>query len=231
MKKLGIPDLIHNFVFQSTFYMKKEEQITHIAEIKAMMEKSTRFLSLSGLSGVAAGTIALIGAAIAFFALDYHYRYTDIDAYFSEGMYCQWRQNLPLLIADGIGVLVLAIGSAVFFTIRKAKKDGNRLWNSAAKRLVINLFIPLATGGVVCLIMLYHGFLFLVAPFTLIFYGLALLNASKFTLDEIRSLGMAEILLGIVATIFLGYGLLFWAIGFGIFHIVYGIYMYRKHGS
>ena len=209
--------------------MKNKEHINHIVEIKAMMEKSTRFLSLSGLSGVAAGTIALIGAAIAFFALDYHHRYMDINAYLSEGMYCQWRQNLPLLIADGIGVLVLAIGSAMFFTIRKAKKDGNRLWNPAAKRLLINLFIPLATGGIIFMIMLYHGLVYLVAPFTLIFYGLALINASKFTLDEIRTLGISEIVLGLLASFLVGYGLLFWAVGFGLLHIFYGIYMYRKH--
>ena len=69
----------------------------------------------------------------------------------------------------------------------------------------------------------------LVAPTTLLFYGLALYNAGKYTLDEIRYLGVSEIILGLLGCIFIGYGLMFWALGFGVLHIVYGFMMWWKY--
>jgi hypothetical protein len=63
----------------------------------------------------------------------------------------------------------------------------------------------------------------------LIFYGLALINASKYTYNDIRYLGISELLIGLCSTLFLGYGLFFWAAGFGLAHIVYGALMYFKY--
>jgi hypothetical protein len=94
---------------------------------------------------------------------------------------------------------------------------------------VINLAIPLAVGGIFCAILLYHGIVYLMAPAMLIFYGLALVNGSKYTLTDIRYLGLSEIVLGVFAAFFIGYGLLAWAIGFGVLHIVYGTLMYYKY--
>jgi hypothetical protein len=42
-------------------------------------------------------------------------------------------------------------------------------------------------------------------------------------------LGICEIGLGLIASIYMGYGLLFWAVGFGVLHIIYGIVMYMKY--
>ena len=113
--------------------------------------------------------------------------------------------------------------------MRKAKRKGLPVWDSTAKRLLLNLLIPLATGGLFCLVLLYHRQVGMIAPATLIFYGLALLNASKYTLNDIRYLGILEIIIGLIASVYIGYGLLFWAVGFGVLHIVYGIVMYSKY--
>jgi hypothetical protein len=130
---------------------------------------------------------------------------------------------------DAFVVLVLALFFGVFFTTRNARKKGLPFWDATVKRMLINLFIPLVAGGVFCLILLYHHLVFLIAPSTLLFYGLALINASKFTLTDIRYLGISEIILGLIAMVFVGYGLIFWAIGFGVLHIVYGLAMYIKY--
>jgi predicted lysophospholipase L1 biosynthesis ABC-type transport system permease subunit len=45
------------------------QHLEDIAEIRAMMERSTRFLSLSGLSGVFAGTFGLIASGLAYFRI------------------------------------------------------------------------------------------------------------------------------------------------------------------
>ena len=218
--------IINYFVIQSTFKMSKEQQhIEDIQTIKDIMTKSTRFMSLSGISGVLAGTYALVAAYLAYSNI-----YTD-QAYFEYRKAIINTDSVISLTAIAVITLVLTIGSGVFFSIRKAKRDNEIFWNKQAKRLLVNLVIPLATGGALCVILLSKGYIGVIAPLTLIFYGLALVNASKYTLTEVRSLGLLEIFLGLIAMQFIGYGLLFWAIGFGILHIVYGLVMYLKHGA
>jgi hypothetical protein len=136
---------------------------------------------------------------------------------------------LSFFLIDAMFVLVASIVVGLILTWRSAKKNGQTIWDATAKRMLINLMIPLVTGGFFCMILLMHGLIGLVAPVTLIFYGLALINGSKYTLDDIRYLGICEIILGLLASIFIGYGLLFWAIGFGVLHIVYGMLMYNKY--
>ena len=136
---------------------------------------------------------------------------------------------LKFFFLDAALVLIFAISFGIFFTTRKAKKKGQKIWDKLSQRLLINLLIPLVAGGIFCLALLKHGMFSLVAPATLIFYGLALVNASKYTLTDIHYLGLIEIVLGLIALFYIGYGLEFWAIGFGVLHIVYGLMMYFKY--
>lgn len=205
--------------------MEKQKYLDDLQEIRAIMDRSSRFISLSGMSGIAAGIIALIGAWLAY------------DIVYANQNYLSYRtadlssESIFTLLAVATATLLVSLGAVVFFTQRKARKTKQKLWDAQAKRLVINLMIPLAAGGVLCIILLFKGFVGLVAPLTLLFYGLAMVNASKYTLSEIRSLGIIEIALGLLACQFIGFGLLFWAVGFGVFHIVYGIAMHLKYGS
>ncbi|MCV9385940.1 hypothetical protein [Reichenbachiella ulvae] len=203
--------------------MEKQKYLEDLQDIKSIMDRSSRFISLSGMSGVAAGVVALIGAYLA-----YQTVYTGQD-YLSYRRAEMTQVNLILLIGIACGVLALSLIGGLYFTQKKAKKANLKLWDNQAKRLVINLMIPLATGGLVCLIVLSKGFIGFVAPFTLIFYGLGLVNASKYTLSEIRSLGIMQIALGLIGCQYIGFGLILWALGFGVLHIVYGIVMYKKY--
>ncbi|MCL6260108.1 hypothetical protein M3O96_13485 [Aquiflexum sp. TKW24L] len=205
--------------------MEKEKYIQDLRQIKEIMDRSSKFISLSGLSGIAAGIIALVGAWYA-----YRNIYTESDFYGYQVVTLS-SESIVSLIGLGAVILILAISAGIFFTAQKAKKANQKVWNSQAKRLLINLSIPLVTGGVLCLIFLSRGFIGFIAPLTLIFYGLALVNASKYTHEEIRSLGLIEIALGLLSAYFIGFGLLFWAIGFGLLHIVYGIIMHYRYGS
>ena len=207
----------------------QQEPIQQLNEIRSLMERSSRFISLSGLSGVSAGILALIGAGIAFFYLDFDQRYFNIDRYFQEMSYKRFAGSWLFISLDALAVLFFALFAGYYFTSRKAKKSGLKVWDPVARRLLINLFIPLAAGGLFCLILLYHRLVFMVAPATLIFYGLALLNASKYTLHEVRVLGISEIILGLMASWLVGYGLLFWAVGFGVLHIFYGLMMFFRY--
>ncbi len=205
--------------------MNKEKYIDDLKEIKSIMERSSRFISLSGISGVIAGALALIGAYSAYLTV-----YTGQN-YLSYRRADMTMESLAILVGIAVSVLTLSIGAGIFFTQKKAKKNNQKLWDSQTRRLIVNLMIPLIVGGVLCLILLSKGFIGLIAPITLIFYGLALVNASKYTLDEIRSLGLIEIGLGLIGCQFIGFGLILWAVGFGLLHILYGIFMHLKYGS
>ncbi|MCU0444804.1 MAG: hypothetical protein MUE85_07780 [Microscillaceae bacterium] len=203
-----------------------ETPLETLSEIRALMERSSRFISLSGLSGVFAGFFALIGALVAYFYLEY-------DLSFQKSIYDAnlsiRTEKLIFLLVDAGLVLILALSFGAYFTYRKARRLGLNMIDKTAYRLAENLLIPLVVGGIFCLVLIFRGQIGLVAPSTLIFYGLALLNGSKYTLDDVRGLGIMEIVLGLLALLFVGYGLIFWAIGFGVLHIWYGTKMYLKY--
>ncbi len=184
-----------------------------------MMEKSTRFLSLSGLSGVMAGITAIAGAAFAWLYI--------LNTPLAIGFDCY--HQMTIMLADAILVLLISLGFGVYFSAKKAKKSKQKLFNKVTLKTFYNLCVPLVTGGLFSLICLYRGDLVIIASVTLIFYGLALVNASKYTYDEIHYLGITEIVLGIGAAVFMHYGIIFWTIGFGVCHIIYGLIMYKKY--
>ncbi|MCB0823350.1 MAG: hypothetical protein KDC09_11680 [Bacteroidales bacterium] len=211
--------------------MEKSKEFKDLQEIKSLMERSSRFLSLSGLSGVSAGIIALIAAAIAYYLLDFgRIKYTT-NFYLLRPMeeFSYQMDLLTNLLILAIATFVLALASAYYFSWRKAKKYNYSLWDHTTKRLLFQLFIPLIAGGVFALILIDRNDGTLLAAVTLIFYGLALVNAGKYTLSEVQYLGISEIVLGLLAGIFTCWGLLFWAIGFGILHIIYGLVMYYRY--
>lgn len=211
---------------------QNNEHLDALQEIRRMMERSSRFISLSGLSGIGAGLSALIGATLVYLYLDTVPFKRMPGYYVISSNYENWgigyRSFFILITAL---VLMLAVGSGIYFTTRAARSRKQKIWDALTKRLLINLAIPLIAGGIFCMGLLYHGLAGLVAPTTLIFYGLALINASKYTLNDIRYLGISEIVLGLFGTFYLGYGLDLWAIGFGLLHIIYGVSMYYKYES
>jgi hypothetical protein len=112
---------------------------------------------------------------------------------------------------------------------RKAKKNKQSLFNKITLRAAYNLLTPLVTGGIFSLVLLYNGEIEFIASSTLIFYGLALINASKFTVGEIHWLGLGEIFCGLLAAIYLYHGIYWWTLGFGVLHIIFGLVMYFKY--
>ena len=203
------------------------ESLQEVKDIRRMMERSSRFISLSGLSGVSAGVFALAGAAVARYIIfkNYYTEYND-RGFFASGDFSALKWQLIVLAA---GVFVAAFFSAFYFTWRKSNRQGYSLWNLTSRRLFWNMAIPLAAGGLFILGMLQYNEWRFVAPACLVFYGLALVNASKYTLTDIRYLGYCEIITGLINMLWIGKGLYFWAVGFGVLHIVYGIVMWWKY--
>lgn len=211
--------------------MENSKELKDLQEIKSMMKRSSRFLSLSGLSGVSAGIIALVSATIAYYLLAYEQNSYGADFYLLRPM-VELGHHLNLLAQLSmlaVATFVLALLGAFYFSWRKARKYNYSLWDHTTRRMLFQLLIPLVTGGIFALIMINRNEGTLLAAVTLIFYGLALVNAGKYTLSEIQYLGIFEIILGLLAGFFPNFGLLFWAVGFGFLHIFYGLVMYYRY--
>jgi hypothetical protein len=212
-----------NFASQSTF-MENHQILDDLSQIKGILEARTQFRTLSGLSGVVAGLWALGGAYVAtqiIYNAD-HIIYDDIRAGVNS-------VDLGALMLVAVVTFLGALSTGIFFSVRNAHRLRTKFWNPVAAKLILNFSIPMAMGGVFLLALLYRGYYMLVAPTCLVFYGLALVNASNYTYSDIRKLGLAMLATGSVSLFLPGYGLYCWAFGFGVLHIVYGGIMYFKY--
>jgi hypothetical protein len=214
------------FVFQSTFMDTSNPSLETLQDIRRIMDRSSRFISLSGLSGISAGLFGLAGAGLGYQWITEYTRGLGFDRLYRAGDldFLEWK-----LLLLACAVLLGALVSAFYFTWRKATRDGLPFWDHSSRRLLANLLVPLIAGGIFIAALWYHNDLQYVAPVCLVFYGLALVNASKYTVSDIRYMGLCEIALGLAGLFFVGYGLLFWALGFGLLHIVHGMLMWWKY--
>lgn len=204
--------------------MKEEDVYSDLSAIRNLMERSTKFISLSGLSGVLAGAYALAGGWFAYRLIYRESGGTQIrESYVSDPLV--WKQ----LVFIAAGVLALSLATGIWLSVRKARKQQENCWNTGSKRLLASLAVPLLTGGLFILIMLLRGQYGIIAPACLLFYGLALVAGSQYTFSDVKWLGFCEILLGLLAALMPGYGLVFWITGFGLLHIIYGIVMHFKY--
>lgn len=199
-----------------------------IQAIREIMERSSKFMLLNSWAGFFAGTCALIGAAVAWFGV------LDAGALHYDEFLCSVGGSPVNSVTIGLGsvalvVLLLAGVAAFWFSYRKAQKAGQKFWTTSTRRVLAHLLIPIVSGGIFVLILVSRNQIDLVASAMLIFYGLALVNAGKFTSGEIHYLGMAEIAVGLLAGVFASFGLVFWAIGFGLLHLVYGVVMWVRY--
>lgn len=206
--------------------MKEQKDYTQdLAEIRSMMERSSKFLSLSGWSGIMAGVYALAGAYIAYA----YFHFTPDEITYNPAYSGSESSNLPNVIALAVGILVLAVGTATFLSYKNAVAKGEKVWNAASRQLLVNMAVPLSAGGIVLLIFISQGLIGLLAPFSLLFYGIALFSAGKFTYEALKFLGMILIGLGLISMYVIEYSILLWGVGFGIVHIAYGIYLHFKY--
>lgn len=203
--------------------MDNKKYLDDLQAIKDIMSRTSQFISLSGLSGISTGIIALVGVFMANYLIFKNQQFLTYNP-----VEIPTAAIINLMLIASI-TLFLSIGSALFFTNRKTKSKNENVWDLQAKRLLFNLLLPLFTGGLFCLMLLSKGFIGMLPSVSLIFYGLALVNGSKYTLEEIRTLGIIQIVLGLLAFHFIEYSLWFWGFGFGVVQIIYGLIIQRKY--
>ena len=209
-----ILNVLFYFVSQSTFYMNKDKALESVNEIKELMEKSSKFISVSGLAAILAGIYALAGAYIA----------TQVITPETHLIV-----TLEFMAIIALSVLATAAVTAGILSYCKSQKTGQSFFSRLTYRALWNFSLPMLAGGIVCISILMHEYYDILASVMLLFYGLALVNTSKFTYSSVAWLGYAFICLGVVDCFWEGHSLLFWTIGFGGFHILYGILFYLHY--
>ena len=202
--------------------MENNNPVETLNDIKQMMERSSRFISLSGFSGIIIGILAII--IVSLYCQHYAINPLDLDYAYLKSLP---PSHITVALVAALGLMLTSMAVATIMTIRRSAKLKISIWGQASKRLFINMFIPLSIGIVFCFILLFRE-LDLVLPLSLVFYGMSLFNAGNYTQKSIRSLGIIEMLLGILCLVFMRYHILFWTIGFGLMHVLYGTYMYLK---
>ncbi|WP_278479810.1 hypothetical protein [Tannerella forsythia] len=209
--------------------MKNKEVFNTLNEIRSLMEKSSKVLSLSGASAILVGGYACISAVVAYYMLGGTGGWSqDLLSFPRLQVNTPYRMQLMLIFAAIL--VVLCLTTVFFFSRRKAKRSGQRfVFDRTAQRMLLNFFLPLAVGGILCLSLIWKQHYGLTSSVMLIFYGIALINASSYTYSNTRYLGYAELLLGLADSFVEGHALLFWTMGFGVFHIVYGIFFHLKY--
>jgi hypothetical protein len=211
------------FEDQSTFMSTNISGLNTLQDIRNMMEKSSRFISLSGWSGISAGICGLAGAWFAWQRINAFHAQAN-----SASSQCIDCLKTDLLVIASL-VFAAAFATAFFFTFLRSRRDGSVLWGPAARRLLWNTLFPMLAGGLVILRLVSLEQYDIIISVSLIFYGLALINGSRYTIGEVRYLGYAELATGLISLWLPELGLYLWAIGFGLLHIVYGIAMWWKY--
>jgi len=204
-----------------------QKHISDISEIRSMMERASKFISLSGISGVSAGIVALIGASVAFWYLN-----VFMPAHNEASIMEQSDKligTISFLFADAFATFLMAFAFAIIFTTRNSKKKNIPIWDFNSKRILIHLLVPLFAAFLFIIALVYYRYYLLIIPSSLIFYGLSLINAGHFTFRDIKILGYLELFLGLVSLLLVHWALYFWAFGFGFLHIIYGAMMYFKY--
>lgn len=205
--------------------MEPEPSLEELKKIRSLMERSSIYHSLSGLSGVAAGVIGLIVYAVVYGLVDPFIEEQPQVKYTDEGR----LYLIKIFFGASVICLLLAFAAIFFFNWRKARRNDLSFFEPAMQKMFVNLFIPLIAGGLYSVMLLREQQFLLIAPSMLIFYGLAMIQASRHTIIEIRYLGLVELVLGLIAIFMKEYGIWFWLAGFGAVNLIYGAYIYFRY--
>ena len=200
------------------------EPMESLREIRSIMERSTTFMSLTGLSGVVSGLIGILTVIIVS---------VKLKSVFLSGNAIYRMVTQPdlrlFIIITALAALILALASGLLLTCLKARKRKQEIWNSVSRRFAVHLFLPLVAGGLFTIALVLNGQLQFVCPAMLLFFGLALVNAARFVQMDMFWLGTLEVSLGVAASFWTPGGLILWGGGFGLATLLYGTFMYFKY--
>ncbi len=190
--------------------------------IRSLMERPIKYSTQSGLAGIVAGAAALAGVAA---DAEVTRRNPGL-----EGLWismCVWA-----------AVFAVAFLGTLLLTRLRERRRGMPAWSLIKRRILLTILPPFVAGVglTIAIIYRYVGVgsdeWLLIPAVWMLFYGVALWQLGEFSIVEVRVMGAAFILAGIVAAA-LYQASPYEALGvtFGGFHIVYGLVVWVRHGG
>jgi hypothetical protein len=196
-----------------------EEARENLRVIRQTMERSTKYSTLSGLSGVLIGLAAIAGVLAT--------NWLTGDAPPGASVY----RHPSALALVWVSVLVMAVAIDFACNKRRAARVGKHVVSPLGAHIVLAALPAFLAGGVLTLFFYQHALLYYVWGVWMLSYGLAISAVGLFSVKPVLALGAAFVLAGAVTLLLpLPYHLYMMALTFGGFHIGYGVVMARKHG-
>jgi len=205
--------------------------------MKKSLEQSSRFISLSGLSGVFVGFCGLLGTYIMHYLIRGDDTKSDKEMLNIISSFDYYNLSVHVFVGEhliflAIYTVIFAILFAFYLTLRRSKRENHPIWDIHIQKQLSTLSIPLIVGLIFVIKLVASANYPLIVPSLLLFYGIALVNIRGLTNGDIGYLGYAFIVLGIVNLWLEGWGILFFGFGFGVLHIIYGtvtFIIYERH--
>lgn len=208
--------------------MDNKDALNTLQEIKDLMSRSSRFQTISGWSIVIIGIYASIVSLGAWLLLGDHQSYTWLPQFAQDFAINTPSRTLIALVIAAILVVVSFTTVCIGSYLKTKRVNQTFAFDQTVRRCLINFFVPAVAGALFCVAMLVQGHYGLTSSIMLLFYGLALINCSHYTSSSIALLGYGQLLLGIVDCFVIHHAILFWFLGFGLLHIIYGLYLVIK---
>lgn len=191
-----------------------------LEEIKEMMSQSSKFISLSGLSGIVIGLLTILSVYI--FSTQYQINPLDGEA---QALSSLTENELLRLYNASVVLLIFSLIITFLMSKHKAKKEGKDIWGPASRQLISSMALPFSFGFLFCSILFFKA-PDMVLPLSLLVYGFSLFSGSRNTLNSIKTFGIIQMSLSVICLLFSGYSILIWTLGFGLSHAIYGAFMH-----
>ena len=214
--------LKNSILLCNTKYFEMKNPSQELSEIKSMMERSKRFLSLSGIAGIPVGLTALAGIAAINFTIHQSWNVWLLPETLN-------LSTIQLIWLGVITALMFGIAAIITWILSHKKVPTQKLASPPSKKFLEALAIPIAFGTVACLLFAKNELYAYIPGLSLLMYGLGMIQAAQHSFQELKRLGLALAVLGLVAFLAPTYSLILWAMGFGGLHILYGIWMHQKY--
>jgi len=186
------------------------------------MQQTSTYFSLRGWTGILLGIYGLLIV----------YLVHMLTNTYGDGF--DGSSQLPIALLE-IAIMVFAVVTVLISLItlwirakRRAKRHNEKLWSSLSKKLRFHTLIPLLLFVIILIIIANKGYYSSITPLLLLLYGIFLLNLSRFSSGRLKYLAIADIFLAIIAYFVFDKEMLFLGLGFGIFHIIYGLMTFNK---
>ncbi len=177
--------------------------------IRGMMESAATFTAVSGWGQVVIGMTAVAAALIAA------------------------RQTLPWAwVATWLAEAGIAAGISVASMALKANAAKMPLLTGPVRKLVLSFSPPIIVGAVLTAAFVHRGQFGLLPGIWLLLYGAAVVSAGTFSVRIVPVMGAAFMMVGAAALVTPPtWDTPLLIAGFGGLHIVFGVWIARRHGG